>query len=99
MELDKEIESIWNVEVDPDFSQDVKRAIIMSHFPYSIRIHKSRHRAAYRWCLQQLGSRWNVMDNKTGTWCCFWSGNKDFEYYLFHFLREEDAVMFGLKWS
>jgi hypothetical protein len=71
----------------------------MSHFPYSIRIHKSRHRAAYRWCLQQLGSRWNVMDNKTGTWCYFWAGNKDFEYYLFHFFRKEDAVMFGLKWS
>jgi len=99
MDITKDIVKVCGVEVDGDFAQDVKRAIIMSHFPHSIRIHKSRARSADWWCEQHLGPRWNVMDNRTGTWCCFWAGSSDFEYYDFYFLNERDMVWASLKWS
>jgi len=90
---------VHGVEVDGDLKEAVIQALAMDQLPYTVRIHKSRSRDANQWCEQHIGPRWCVIDNRTGTWCCFWAGNTDFEYYLFHFLREEDAVMFGLKWS
>jgi hypothetical protein len=99
MDITKDIVKVCGIEVDGEFAQDIKQAITMKHLPYTVRIHKSRHRDALKWCLQQFGSRWNTIDNRTGTWCCFWAGRSNFEYYDFYFLNERDMVWVSLKWS
>jgi hypothetical protein len=41
-----------------------------------------------------------VTENRQGTWCCFWGGFREAKgNYLYHFAREQDAVIFALKWS
>lgn len=53
---------------------------------------------AERWCRQQLGKRWNVIDEREGRWVCFWGGPDRHTKYRFCFAQEADAIVFALKW-
>jgi len=99
MDVTKDIVKVCGIEVEGDFAQAIKEAVVMAHLPYTVKIHKSKHRQAQDWCREQLGPRWSAMDNRTGTWCCFWAGNKDFEHFDFYFLNEKDMIWAALKWS
>jgi len=70
-------------------------------FPYTINIPKARgdrHWEQTQWCEQQFGQRWSVVDNREGTWCCFWGGRSIPGKYRFEFKNEQDAVLFSLTW-
>jgi hypothetical protein len=51
------------------------------------------------WCMEKFGERWNVIDNRNGTWACFWGGVNDPVIYDWYFLNEQDALLFTLKWA
>jgi hypothetical protein len=58
------------------------------------------------WCLQHVGPRvnpFNPPSQKTwrnGNWQIYWVGHGNTtEHYEFAFQREQDAVVFSLKWS
>lgn len=99
MDVTKDIVKVCGIEVEGDFAQAIKEAVVMAHLPHTVKIHKSKHRQAQHWCRERLGATWNAIDNKSGTWCCFWAGSKDFEYYDFYFLNEQDMIWAALKWS
>ena len=99
MDVTKDIVKVFGVEVDGEFAQAIKQAITMSQLPYTVKIHKSKQRQAQSWCQENFGAAWNTIDNKSGNWCCFWSGTKDYEHYDFHFLNERNMVWFALKWT
>jgi hypothetical protein len=44
-------------------------------------IHKTQQRQAQKWCQEQLGQRWEAIGNRSGRWCCFWAGTKDYDKY------------------
>ncbi len=76
------------------------KPVRISDLPYTIMVHKDRHRAAEDWCRSQWGPRWSVTENRQGTWCCFWGGFREANgNYRYHFAREQDAVLFALRWS
>jgi hypothetical protein len=56
------------------------------------------HHAQIVWCEERLGKRWSVVDNREGTWCCFWSGKMNPSTYRFQFKNEQDAILFSLIW-
>jgi hypothetical protein len=63
-------------------------------------IHKDQHRDAERWCRENLGKRWSVLDNRDGIWSCFWDGRrKNYAAYRYCFKNAEDATIFALKFS
>ena len=63
-------------------------------------VHKDQHRDAERWCTQNLGKRWSVLDNRDGVWSCFWAGFREHHgAYRYCFKNAEDATMFAMKWS
>lgn len=68
---------------------------------HEILVHKSRMREAMEWCEEHLGKRWDVLDNRSGLWSCFWVGSRSGmpEYYKFCFQNSEDAILCSLKWS
>lgn len=91
--------TLHGIEIDGEFKEAVIEAIAMKDLPYTVLIHKSRYRAAKVWCEQHIGPRcWNVTDNRSGQWACFWAGREDFAGYNFHFAREEDMIWVALKW-
>lgn len=52
------------------------------------------------WCSQTFGIRYFVMhdlldDDEVGAWDLYFMGDK----YIFKFEREQDMIMFALKWS
>jgi hypothetical protein len=59
----------------------------------------------HKWCVDQLGPRWDVFDNREGRWAVFWVGpprkrvSTNHKAYEYLFAREQDAVMFALRWS
>jgi hypothetical protein len=59
----------------------------------------------YKWCIEQLGPRWDVFNNPDGRWSVFWVGppgrrtETNHKAYEYLFAREQDAVMFVLRWS
>lgn len=55
-------------------------------------------RGASAWCEQQFGTRWNVIDNRDGSWAMFWAGVDMAKYYRFCFAEERDALLFTLRW-
>jgi hypothetical protein len=65
---------------------------------YTVITGKHNHWQATEWCTQQYGRRWSVVDNRAGTWCCFWAGQEQFGSYKWQFENEHDAVLFTLKW-
>jgi hypothetical protein len=65
---------------------------------YTVITSKENHWQATDWCTQQYGRRWSVVDNRAGTWCCFWAGQEQFGSYKWQFENEHDAVLFTLRW-
>lgn len=70
----------------------------MKDLPNNVCIHKSKFHDAEVWCRNNLGPRWEALGNRSGIWCCFWAGTRDMIHYNFYFLKEEDALIFRLKW-
>ena len=68
---------------------------------YNVVVDKKVVEPAQAWCLEQLGSRWEAIGNRSGNWCCFWAGfrGENAGKYIFHFTHYEDAVLFALKWQ
>ena len=66
---------------------------------HHVYIHKSQVSAAEAWCRQQFGRRWDLIENRNGSWSMFWGGREHWEEYRFSFARHEDAVLFVLRWS
>jgi hypothetical protein len=60
---------------------------------------KTNNWLATQWCIEQFGKRWDVIDNRDGTWCCFWAGREKFGSYKWHFENECDAIWFTLRWA
>lgn len=71
----------------------------MKDLPYHVQVHKSKHYLAEAWCQEYLGPRWEAMGNKTGTWCCFWAGRKNYAGYDYYFADSYDSIVFALKWA
>jgi hypothetical protein len=90
---------VHGVEVDGDFKEAVIQSLAMDQLPYSVRVHKDRHRDVEQWCRQRLGERWSVTGNRSGQWACFWAGRADFPGYIFYFANEQDMVWAALKWQ
>jgi hypothetical protein len=91
--------TVHGIEVDGDFKEAVIEALAMNDLPYTVRLHKSKHRDAEQWCRRRLGERWSVIGNRQGLWACFWSGREKIGYYDFHFAREQDMIWVALKWQ
>jgi hypothetical protein len=70
-----------------------------SRLDYEILVDSIKHRPAMKWCEQQFGTRWNVIDNRTGQWALFWAGRGMTDKYRFCFAVKEDMMMFILRWS
>lgn len=66
---------------------------------HSVLIDAKTHRNAGAWCSEQFGKRWEAIGNTDGAWTMFWAGRNDREKYIFHFVEEQDKLMFILKWS
>lgn len=73
----------------------------MKELPYEVFISKDAHREAEAWCREQFGKRWEAIGNRTGIWCCFWSGfrDKNAGKYRYYFQNERDYLMFILRWT
>ena len=72
--------------------------VVMTHKWAKILIEHDRLDPALIWCEENVGTRWRV-GHTDGTWCCFWAGTRDRTHFRFHFLNDEDAVLFALRWS
>ena len=67
---------------------------------HSVLIDAKKHRDAGKWCLAQFGKRWEAIGKNTdGSWTMFWAGRNDHEKYIFHFVEEQDKLMYILKWA
>lgn len=68
---------------------------------YEVIVRKNNHREAERWCRENLGKRWSVVDNREGIWSCFWAGTRgpDAGSYRFNFKHQKDAMWFTLRWA
>ena len=73
------------------------------HLDYEVIISKHAHREAEAWCRERWGKRWSVIDNRQGTWACFWNWDRKNEnsigQYRYNFKNQEDATLFSLKWQ
>ncbi len=60
-----------------------------------------------QWCYGQFGPRWGLVESKnesrSGTWTVLWIGHDSrgqlSRNYRWHFAREQDAMLFQLRWS
>jgi hypothetical protein len=59
---------------------------------------KKNHQRQIDWCTEKFGKRWSVIDNREGTWTCFWAGVDSPRNYRWLFKDEKDLVMFVLRW-
>ena len=66
---------------------------------HSVLIDDKKHRDAGDWCLTQFGKRWEAVGNTDGAWTMFWACGSNHTKYIFHFVEEQDMLMFILKWS
>ena len=69
------------------------------HLDHGVLIDSGLHAQAARWCTSYLGCRWEATGNRSGRWNMFWSGFKDPGKYRFCFAREQDMMMFILRWA
>lgn len=70
-------------------------------FPYTVHVTMKGLRdvfAVKNWCIEQYGKQFDVVDNRTGTWSYCWAGVERMRQYEYQFAREQDAVMFSLRW-
>jgi hypothetical protein len=98
VELEPRI-TVHGIEIDGEFKQAVLEALSMRDLHYIIEIHRSRYIEANTWCREHLGSRWDVIDNRSGQWTCFWVGNEDHDRFRFYFARERDMIWFALQFA
>lgn len=69
-------------------------------FPYQLTVPVfSKPWRVDAWCIEKFGPRWSAVDNRSGTWCCFWAGRDNPKYYDWLFRNERDAVLFALTWT
>lgn len=69
-------------------------------FPHKILLPKMRNQwETTKWCEEQFGKRWSVVDNRQGTWCVFWRERACPGCYEWYFQNETDFINFVLKWS
>lgn len=66
---------------------------------HEVILSKENHWEQSDWCTKKFGKRWNVVDNRSGTWCCFWAGRESFGDYRWCFTNEQDMVLFLLRWQ
>jgi hypothetical protein len=70
------------------------------HLDHGVWIDSGLHAQAARWCTSYLGCRWEATGNRSGRWNMYWSGpGADAGKYRFCFAREQDMMMFMLRWS
>ena len=67
-------------------------------FPYQFSRNREQHWEVTKWCEQNIGPRWKVTGDRSGTWTVFWAGRDDPGKYQWHFLNERDAMLFALRW-
>lgn len=60
---------------------------------------KADHWEATKWCEDVFGARWEAIGNRQGRWCVFWRGRSVPETYEWSFEREQDFLLFMLKWK
>lgn len=53
------------------------------------------------WCRQHFGAAWDPLEHRDGTWCVRWDGKfrSIGPQYIWRFAREQDAVLFSLRWT
>ena len=69
------------------------------HLDHEVLIDSAKHRDAAQWCHEQLGLRWNPLDNRSGLWSMFWAGpGAGRGKYRFCFALEQDKLVFMLRW-
>ena len=73
-------------------------APLIKQLPHSVRTPKLPY-DAHQWCNENIGVRFDIIDNKEGTWTTFWSGHTSPKTYDWYFKNEEDAVLFTLRWA
>ena len=69
------------------------------HLDHEVLIDSSLHNQAARWCASYLGRQWEVVDFRSGRWSMFWAGFRDVDKFKFCFAREQDMMMFMLRWT
>lgn len=60
---------------------------------------KTDHWEATKWCEETFGHRWEAIGNRQGRWCVFWRGRAAPGSYEWSFEREQDFLLFMLKWK
>lgn len=50
------------------------------------------------WCAKHFGKRFDLVDNRTGTWTYAWAGPEHMTEYEFRFVNDKDAFLFKLRW-
>lgn len=71
----------------------------MKQLPFSVNTERKILHHAESWCREKWGPRWNVIDNREGTWCVFWGGNRTIpSQYQWHFKTEQQLMIFMLRW-
>jgi hypothetical protein len=69
------------------------------HLDHEVLIDSEKHLKASRWCAKQFGQRWEAIGYRSGLWCLFWAGRDNPGKYRFCFAREQDMLLFILRWS
>jgi hypothetical protein len=92
------------VYIEVVMTSEILKRRALKRLTNEVFIHKSKHREAKKWCTEQLGECWDMLDNRDGLWSMFWAGpaNKDNDWqshYRFCFAEEKDALWFSLRWS
>lgn len=57
--------------------------------------------ARKRWCMENIGQRYEIPNAPEGAWDLTWMAlKKSYDTgYKWRFKREKDAVLFALKWT
>jgi len=73
----------------------------MKQLPYGVQTTRKILHNAERWCVEQWGTRWEAIGNRSGSWCVFWAGpGRQYEeqQYQWWFETEQQQMWFTLKW-
>lgn len=71
----------------------------MSQLDHEVYTPKETVELAKAWCHEQWGARWDVLDNRHGTWSVFWAGFDRPKQYRWCFATAQQAVLFSLRWQ
>ena len=96
------IQNIILLTMTPEIAKVAKNRAL-KRLTHEVFIHKSKHREAKHWCEEHLGKKWDLLDNRDGTWSMFWGPAKKDNgwqsHYRFCFAEESDALWFSLRWQ